>query len=227
MAGMRFPAAKKDVLAHAEANRDRLDDAEPAMERLEQLPRGQFEDMAGLQQAASQATGDARFECEHCDQVLDQRSRYRQHRLTAHPERAVSAADLQRAVEGVSYPAGPDALSAHARENDAGDRVVELLQALPDREYRDAAELAKAFQEAITGIDRSGEPAPSRRSAGSESAAALARALQGIDLPAGREALLEHARSQGASSALLDRIAAMPDRDYRDAAEIEKGFSST
>jgi len=220
-----FPASKKDVLDCAEVNRGRLDDAGPAMARLERLPRETFESMPELQRALSDAADRDRFECEVCGQTFDQRSKYRRHRQTSHPPRAVSAADLEHAVRGVSLPAGPDSLAEQARANGAGDQVMRMIEQLPKRDYRDAAELAMAFQEAITGIDRSREPPPSQRSARGASAAALARALRGIDLPADRDALLQHARDRDASDELLDRIHAMPDRSYRDFADIEKGFS--
>lgn len=227
LTGVSFPASKKDVLDCAEVNRGRLDDAGPAMARLERLPRRTFDGMAELQQALSDSADRDRFECEVCGQVFDARSKYRRHRETSHPPRAVSAADLEQSLAGVSFPAAPGDLVERARANDAGDQLVRVIEELPEREYRDAADLAKAFQEAVTGIDRSGEPAPSQRSARGNSAAALAHALKGIDLPADRAGLLEHARSRDVSEALLDRIEAMPDREYRDFAEIEKGFSET
>ena len=227
LSGVSFPASKKDVLNCAEINRRRLEDADPAMARLERLPRRTFEGMAELQQALSEAADRDRFECEVCGQAFDRRSAYRRHRETSHPQRAVSAADVERAVRDASFPATPDDLVEQARANNAGDRIVEVIGELPDREYRDAAELAMAFQEAVTGIDRSDESPPSERGAKGASAAALAHALRGIDLPADRDALLRHARSNEASEGLLERIEAMPERDYRDFAEIEQGFSKT
>ncbi|MBS3746901.1 MAG: DUF2795 domain-containing protein [Wenzhouxiangellaceae bacterium] len=227
LTGVSFPASKKDVLDCAEVNRSRLEDAGPAIARLERLPRETFEDMPELQQALSDAADRERYQCEVCGRAFDQRSAYRRHRETSHPARAVSAADLERSVRYATFPAAPEDLIKQARSNDAGDQIIRVIKELPEREFHDAAELAKAFQEAITGIDRSAEPPPSQRSARGASAAALAHALKGIALPARRDALLQRARDNNAPDELVSRIEAMPERRYRDFADIEQGFSET
>ncbi|MBS3745298.1 MAG: DUF2795 domain-containing protein, partial [Wenzhouxiangellaceae bacterium] len=52
-------------------------------------------------------------------------------------------------------------------------------------------------------------------------------ALKGIALPARRDALLQRARDNNAPDELVSRIEAMPERRYRDFADIEQGFSET
>jgi hypothetical protein len=42
---------------------------------------------------------------------------------------------IQAALKGISYPAGKDDLVRTAKENDAPDIVMEVLNRLPDREY--------------------------------------------------------------------------------------------
>ncbi|MDX1625276.1 MAG: DUF2795 domain-containing protein, partial [Wenzhouxiangellaceae bacterium] len=42
LAGLSFPASREEVLEAARDNRDRLDDAGPALERLEALPDGEY-----------------------------------------------------------------------------------------------------------------------------------------------------------------------------------------
>ncbi|WP_158892252.1 DUF2795 domain-containing protein [Amycolatopsis anabasis] len=43
--------------------------------------------------------------------------------------------EMQKYLAGVDYPANRDQLVDHARQQGAGDEVVEHLRALPDRTY--------------------------------------------------------------------------------------------
>lgn len=56
----------------------------------------------------------------------------------------MSAANLERAARDVSFPATPD------------ERIIGVLGELPGREYRNAAELTMAFQEAIGNEEEAG-----------------------------------------------------------------------
>ncbi|MEP0824189.1 MAG: C2H2-type zinc finger protein, partial [Nitrososphaera sp.] len=44
------------------------------------------------------------FTCEICGDGFEQKSRFDRHMETSHPERAPSAADLERALSGIQYP---------------------------------------------------------------------------------------------------------------------------
>jgi hypothetical protein len=86
------------------------------------------------------------FRCEMCDETFDQRSRYERHRLISHPKPAPSAADVERALAGIDFPKTRRQLVAHAaRRLPAGSEVLTLIRRLPQRRYRDAAEVAIAL----------------------------------------------------------------------------------
>lgn len=46
--------------------------------------------------------------------------------------------------------------------------------------------------------------------------------LSGVDYPANRDALVRHAREQGADKSLLDALEKIPDREYEGPAGISK-----
>ncbi|MFC8536685.1 DUF2795 domain-containing protein [Streptomyces sp. NPDC057249] len=51
--------------------------------------------------------------------------------------------ELQKALGGVDYPAGKDAIVDQARQNGAGDEIMAALDALPDKEYESPAQVNK------------------------------------------------------------------------------------
>jgi hypothetical protein len=51
----------------------------------------------------------------------------------------------------------------------------------------------------------------------------VARSLKGIDLPAGKQEVVDHTRRNGAEQAVLKLLERLPDRQYRTMAEVEKG----
>ena len=50
--------------------------------------------------------------------------------------------------------------------------------------------------------------------------------LSGVDYPADRDSLVEHARSQGADDAVLDQLKTMPDRQYDGPNAVSKAYSN-
>ncbi|WP_242597258.1 DUF2795 domain-containing protein [Billgrantia sulfidoxydans] len=90
----------------------------------------------------------AQFTCEICGATFEQKSRYERHMLTSHPTRAVSAADLEKALRGIDFPVGHadlvDAVRGEERE------IRDIVAQLPSRRYRDAADVAQAFGELRT-----------------------------------------------------------------------------
>ncbi len=225
LTGIEFPADKEEVLDTARANSQRLETPEAALDRLKRLPERSFGTAAELQQALSGATAEDIHTCEICGRRFEDASTYQRHLETSHPEQAVSAADIEAALHGVSFPKDAGELAAYAEESEAGDPVIEAIRGLPDRRYRDAAEVAMSFQERITGERRKAKQAPSEKALRSTSAAALAKALSGIDLPARPSGLYKQARKNDAAASLLELVEKMPDRDYRNLAEVERGFS--
>jgi hypothetical protein len=51
---------------------------------------------------------------------------------------------VQKALGGISYPATRDQLVEHAKSKDAGQDILDALQAIPDREYDGPNEVSKA-----------------------------------------------------------------------------------
>ena len=56
----------------------------------------------------------------------------------------MSPIDLQKALGGMEYPAGKDAIVEHARSHGGGDDVVEALQGIDDGDYDTPAAVSKA-----------------------------------------------------------------------------------
>jgi len=167
----------------------------------------------------------ARHRCNICGAEFDTLSEYRRHMQTSHPERAPSAADLESAIGGIGFPALPARLAEHARAR--GSRAVaEILDDLPRREYRDAAEVARAFGEMRS---HQGKPRhqPSERggTAAMEalSAARIASLFEGVSFPASRDDLADHVRDR-ARDEEVKVIERLPDRRYSDMADVERGF---
>jgi hypothetical protein len=60
---------------------------------------------------------------------------------------AVSAAELQHYLQGVSYPSRKDDLIRRARENRAPRDVLDLISILPDREFNSTVDVSRAVAE--------------------------------------------------------------------------------
>lgn len=170
----------------------------------------------------------AQYECPICGQGFEQLSTYRRHMQTSHPEQAPSAADMEGALAGIEFPAARDELVLHAREG-GHDDIAALLEELPARRYRDAAEVARAFG----GLRRHQEKPdhqPSarggRRALESRSAARVAALLKGIEFPATRQDLEDHVASR-ASEPETATIQRLPERTYHDMSDVARAFGES
>ena len=163
----------------------------------------------------------ARFECPICGETFEQRSRLKRHRTTSHPPQAPSAADIEHALKGIELPRSRDALVEHA-EGRADDAVVDVLRELPDRTYRDAAEVARALGEIRRDQEKSAHQ-PSRlggeEALDSDSAAALAEIFHGAAFPLSDQEVKERVRERG-SDALMERVRGFASGPYDDMSEI-------
>jgi hypothetical protein len=56
------------------------------------------------------------------------------------------------------------------------------------------------------------------------SAVDIAKHLSGIDFPANKQDLISHARGKNASQEIIDTLQQMPEREYGNMADVEKGF---
>ena len=57
-----------------------------------------------------------------------------------------SPIEVQKALKDIDYPVHKKDLIKHAKNHDASDKVIEVLEDLPDKEYRNAADVSKEFQ---------------------------------------------------------------------------------
>ena len=144
--GVTFPRQTHELIAYAEEQPAAND---VGIGQLCELPERSFKNMAEVEGALGEVRNrGAPFVCPYCDEVFDEHTRYERHLVAAHPPQAPSAADLELAVKGVKYPRSRDELVRYAEEIAHAKReIVELLRALPERPYRNAADLAVAFGE--------------------------------------------------------------------------------
>lgn len=61
------------------------------------------------------------------------------------------------------------------------------------------------------------------RGLGGHSPSNIAKYLKGIDFPAGKEDLVDHAMEQDADEEVIEILNQMPDRDYKSMADVMKG----
>ena len=61
------------------------------------------------------------------------------------------------------------------------------------------------------------------KNTGGRSPIAIAKALKGMSFPASRKRLEEHARGRGADQGTLEVLGRLPDREYQNVADVEKG----
>src|SRR5438105_11969512 len=95
----------------------------------------------------------SQFTCSICSQGFEQKSRLQRHMDTSHPPSAPSAADLEKALSGIQYPRTKHELVEYVSRKLAtiGKDVFDLIESLPDRTYRDSAEVAMALGELKSG----------------------------------------------------------------------------
>jgi hypothetical protein len=159
----------------------------------------------------------------------------------------VSAAGLQTYLKGMDYPAGRQDLIAQARKNDAPDGVITILEGFSDRTFRSAAEVSEEFGSEArtrrpTGIEatrpevreehiRTGtvveEPSVTRRTGPSLahlSPIDLQSYLKGVDYPAERRDLIDHARKNNAPENVIAALEQFSDRTYRSTTEVSTEF---
>jgi Protein of unknown function (DUF2795) len=122
--------------------------------------------------------------------------------------------------------------------------LFDLIKSLPSRTYRDSAEVAVALGELKSGKKvREAEQAeaieqPSKRggraaATSSVSAAAIAKLLAGIDFPKSKSSLKSYAKRNKANysdpneNEILNILNRLPDKEYRNMADVEKSVGSS
>jgi hypothetical protein len=185
----------------------------------------------------------SQFTCVICGQGFEQKSRLQRHMDTSHPPSAPSAADLEKALSGIQYPRTKHELVEYASQklSTIGKDLYDLIKSLPERTYRDSAEVAMALGELKSGKGfRSAKQAeateqPSKKGGraavrSSVSAAAIAKALSGIDFPKTKDSLKQYAKKNiskvqiQATTDILNVINKLPNRKYNNMADVEKSI---
>ncbi|HHV23533.1 MAG: DUF2795 domain-containing protein [Methanosarcina sp.] len=57
-----------------------------------------------------------------------------------------SPIEVQKALKDMDYPASKEDLIKHAKKRDAGKEVMEDLKELPEKQYKNAADVSKEFK---------------------------------------------------------------------------------
>ncbi len=182
------------------------------------------------------------FTCNICGDGFDQKSRFERHMATSHPERAPSAADIEKALSGIQYPKTREELVDYASVRVSDEELINLIRSLPTREYRDSADVAIALGEVKQrqGI-RSAEQVARTESPGTKggraaatasvSAAAVAKVLSGVDFPKSKGELRDYAQKRmtevevADSPGIINVIDRLPDRKYQNMADVEKAVA--
>jgi uncharacterized C2H2 Zn-finger protein len=180
----------------------------------------------------------AQFQCPFCDKGFEQRSKLRRHTQTAHPPSAPSAADVERVLKGIKYPKTKDELEGIAEQkiSSASPELLRIISSLPNRTYRDSAEVGVAFGELKSGKRPRGaahiakldplskKGGESALKSPSISAARIASLLKGIVFPKSKRGIIAHVRKQHDTKreevvSLLSRVS---DKEYRNVVQLER-----
>jgi Protein of unknown function (DUF2795) len=193
------------------------------------------------------SSSSSQFTCAICSQGFEQKSKLERHMETSHPPSAPSAADVEKALAGIDYPKSKQDLVQYIlqKSNTVGSDLVQLIQSLPERNYRDSAEVAIALGEIKSGKGtRTAKEAESKKQPGKKggkmaaqvfSAATIAKALSGIDFPKSKDGIRNYARKNlykittkeqqhqlQPEVSVLDLLNRIPERKYNDMADVER-----
>ena len=180
----------------------------------------------------------SQFACPFCGKGYNQKSRLQRHNQTAHPPSAPSAADVESALKGINYPKTKEELFeiATQRVSIASPDVIGVIASLPERIYRDSAEVAIALGELKSGkqprsaTEMSKLEAPSKKggrralSSRKISASRIASALKGITFPKSKRGIIIHVKKKHDSGKedIISVLRRISDKKYQKLVEVEK-----
>ncbi|MFW5704746.1 MAG: DUF2795 domain-containing protein [Nanoarchaeota archaeon] len=168
------------------------------------------------------------FKCKICGAEFEQKSRYERHMLTSHPEPAPSAADVEKMLAGINFPKNKKELIKYTKENSENKKAQKLIEDLPDRNYRDAAEITRALGEIKT-YTKKPQYQPSKlggkramETKNTPSAAKISASFEGIKLPKNKKELVEYSKKSDKETQKI--IKQFPEKDYHTMADITKAI---
>ena len=185
------------------------------------------------------SSSNSKFSCNICGDGFEQKSRLERHMATSHPPQAPSAADLEKALSKIHYPKTKEELIEYASHKSSNEELLNLIKSLPERTYRDSAELAIALGELKSGREfrTAKEVEASEQSSkiggktavksSSISAATIAKILSAIDFPKSKDSLKQYAKDRISKAdvedveTVLDILDDLPAREYTNMADAE------
>ncbi len=60
----------------------------------------------------------------------------------------VSASEIEKYLSGVDFPCDKSGLISHARDKNAPQEVIDVMEDFPDKQYGDVADVAKGIGQA-------------------------------------------------------------------------------
>ncbi|MDR4510745.1 MAG: C2H2-type zinc finger protein [Nitrososphaeraceae archaeon] len=192
-------------------------------------------------------SSNSQFTCKICNQGFEQKSRLHRHMLTSHPEPAPSIADVEKLLASIKFPKSKSEILNFINSQhipNLKNELLNLVSSLPNRKYRDSAEIAQAIKKIKNGKKvKSSKEAESLLSPGKKggksaakysiSAATLARSLSGINLPQSKENINRYLKenifkmNKDIQSDILKIYNRLPKKKYKDMTEIEKELSKS
>jgi hypothetical protein len=184
----------------------------------------------------------SQFTCTICGDGYNQKSRLDRHMATSHPPSAPSAANVEKVLAGIRYPKTKRDLVLYASQHisKASKSLIELIKSLPERTYRDSAEVAIALGELKSAkrIRSAEEVATSEKPSNKGgraavtspliSAAGIANVLVGIKFPRTKDDLVEYAENHldnrdgvEYTNEVLSFLNKLPTKEYSNMAEVE------
>jgi hypothetical protein len=180
----------------------------------------------------------AQFNCPFCGDGYNQKSKLQRHIQTAHPPSAPSVADVQRLLKGITYPKTKEELFEIATQKmfTTSPDVLSFIHSLPERNYRDSAEVAVALGELKSGKRLRSAATMSKLEAPSKkggtialksrkiSAAGIASVLKGITFPKSKRGIIMHVRKQDdpKKEEIISILRRISDKEYQKLVQVEK-----